>query len=181
MDKVNSISQIEDLFQGFTIRALGLDPRAKQNQDRVRIGWPAKGAPAWKQGADVAFLLIDYADDQYTRQIDVTFSSGANKDNANRTVSYTRVLRVNWIFYGPNSFGDADTVRAGLFLPQTTMDLAAVNMAMITDVAMPIRTPELFAGQWWDRTSFQARFNEKVTRQSEVPYLQSANVQIVKE
>ncbi|WP_163855817.1 phage neck terminator protein [Paenibacillus elgii] len=179
-DTVLSILQLGDFFQDITIRLIGLDPRAKASQNRVRIGWPAKGAPAWKRDADVGFLLIDYSDDQYTRQMDVTYNE-SNMDNANRTVSYTRVLRVNWIFYGPNSFGDADMVRAGLFLPQTTMDLAAVNMALITDVAMPIRTPELFAGQWWDRSSFQARFNEKVTRQSEVPYLESANVQIVKE
>lgn len=178
-DTVLSITDIEDFFQTSTTNALGLDPDAPANRKRVRVGWPAKGAPAWKREENVAFLMIGYADDAITRQIDVAYSA-VDSVNANRSASYTRVIHVSWTCYGPGSFNDADVIRNSLFLPQTTMDLAAVNMALITDVPMPVRTPELYAGQWWDRSSFFARFNEKVIRQSEVPYIQSADVQILK-
>ncbi|NOU95593.1 hypothetical protein GC093_20505 [Paenibacillus sp. LMG 31456] len=177
-DTVLSITEIENFFQASTTRMLGLDPNAPANQKRVRVAWPSKGAPAWKHEENVVFLMIGYADDSITRQMDVSYDQ-ADVDNANRTVSYTRVIHVSWTCYGPNSFNDADLIRSNLFLPKTKADLAAVNLALIIDVPMPMRTPELFASQWWDRTSFFARFNEKVIRQSEVPYLQSADVRII--
>lgn len=178
-DTILTITQVEDLFQNLTLNMLGLDPAAKKNQSRVRISWPTKGAPAWKISEDVIFLLINFDDDAITRQVDVSYTK-ADDENANRSMSYTRVLRIDWICYGPNSSNDADTIRSSLFLPQFTQKFAANNLALITDVPMPIRSPELFNGQWWDRSSLYARFNEKVVRTTEVPYLKSADVQIVK-
>jgi hypothetical protein len=178
-DTILTRQQIEDLFQNLTLQMLGLDPAAPANQNRVRIGWPSKGAPAWKINDDVAFLLINYDDDPITRQVDVTYEN-ADSDNASRVVSYTRVIRVNWISYGPNSFNDMDTIRNGLFVPQFIQQLATNNMSLILDVPVPFRMPELFNGQWWERTSFYARFNEKVNRHSDVPYIKFADVQIVK-
>jgi hypothetical protein len=178
-DTILSIAQIEDFFANLTLQMVGLDPVAPANQNRVRIGWAPNGAPAWKRTEDVAFLLVNYDDDPITRLVDVTYQE-ADINNVNRTVSYTRVQRVNWICYGPNSFDDMDKIRHGLYLPQFTQILAANNLALILDMSMPVRSPELFNGQWWERTSFYARFNEKVTRQADVPYIQSADVQIVK-
>lgn len=179
MDTILSITQIEDFFANLTLQILGLDPLAKSSQSRVRIGWPTKGAPAWKREEDVAFLLINYDDDPITRQVDISYTESA-PDVAIRSSSYTRVLQVSWVFYGPNSFDDADRIRHGLFLPLSTDALKANNMALILDMTAPIRSPELFNGQWWERTSFYARFNELVVRRTEVPYLKSADVQIVK-
>jgi hypothetical protein len=178
-DTILTIQQINSFFWSLTVQMLGLDPAAPANQDRVRKAWPAKGAPAWKRDDNIAFLLCNYDDDPITRQMDVSYQS-ANADNADRETSYTRVLRVNWICYGPNSFNDMDTIRSSLYLPQFTQLLASNNLALILDVPVPTRSPELFNGQWWDRTSFYARFNEKVVRHADVPYLQSADVQIVK-
>nr|WP_147433503.1 hypothetical protein [Paenibacillus ginsengarvi] len=124
-------------------------------------------------------MMVEYLDDLYTRQINVVYNE-IDPDNARRSVSYTRVLRVNWICYGPSSFDDADVIRIGLLSPWMTEQLAGANMALITDLGMPTRSPELFGGQWWERTSFYARFNEQVTRQADVPYLQSADVNIIK-
>jgi len=179
-DSVPSIVKIEDFFQDLTLRMLNLNPTAPASQKRVRTTWPTKGAPAWKITEDVTFLLITFDDDSVTRQMDVAY---LNKDanNANRIMSYTRVIRVNWICYGPHSSEDADTIRSSLFLPQIAEQLLKNNMALITDVSMPMRTPELFNGQWWERASLFVRFNEKVVRQSEIPYITSADVRIIKE
>lgn len=178
-DTILSITQIEDFFQNLTLQMLGLDPIALANDERVRIAWPTKGAPAWGINEDVAFLLVNYDDDPITRQRDISYQN-ADPDNADRTVSYIRVLRVNWICYGPNSFDDMDTIRNGLYLPQFKQLLMASNIALILDVPVPTRSPELFNGQWRERTSFYARFNEKVVRHADIPYLQSADVKIVK-
>lgn len=179
-DTILAVRQIEDFFQNITLQLLGLDPVAKQNQSRVRIDWPTKGAPGWKINEDIAFLAVNYDDDPITRQMEVAYQP-ATIDNADRTVSYTRVLRVSWICYGPNSFNDMDAIRAGLFLPQSKDLFATSNLALVPDSAAPVRSPELFNGQWWERTSFDARFNEKVVRHSDVPYIQSADVRVITE
>lgn len=178
-DTILLLRQVEDFFQNLTLQVLGLDPASPANQNRVRIGWPEKGAPAWKITEDVAFLLVNFDDDPITRQVDVSYQD-KDADNADRFVSSTRVIRVNWICYGPNSFDDCDLIRNGLFMNENTMLLALSNLALITDVPMPMRSPELFNGQWWDRTSVYARFNEKVIRHADVPYIKIADVQVVK-
>lgn len=174
-----SLKQSEDFFQKLTLQLLGLDPEAKASQSRVRITWPENGAPAWKRTEDVAFLMVNYDDDPYTRQVEVTYQENT-ETAANMVASSTRVLRVTWICYGPHSFDDADTIKAKLFTPEMRLLTAKNNLALITDVPMPVRSPELFNGQWWERTTFYARFNEKVIRQTDVPYIQYADVQIVK-
>jgi hypothetical protein len=178
-DTILTVKQIEDFFQNLTLQLLGLDPVAPASQSRARIDWPTKGAPGWKIDEDVSFLAVNYDDDPVTRQMEITYQ---DKDTfyADRTMSYTRVIRVSWLGYGPNSFNDIDVIRSGLFRPEFTQLLQASNLALITDVPMPVRSPELFNSQWWDRTNFYARFNEKVVRHSDVPYIQSGNVQIVK-
>jgi len=177
-DIVLTLRQAEDFFQRLTLQLLGVPANAPKKDSRVRIGWPEKGAPAWKQNEDVTFLLLTYDDDMITQQQHVTYQPNG-LDSINRTVEYTRVLRVNWICYGPNSFDDADKIRSGLYLPPSSEALIKSNMALIMDVPSPMRSPELFNGQWWDRSSFYARFNEKVTRRSEIPTLKSADIQIV--
>ncbi|GLG01830.1 hypothetical protein Alches_18710 [Alicyclobacillus hesperidum subsp. aegles] len=171
-DTVLTETQIEDLFQSWTSQVLGVtDPSA------VRIGWPMDGSPAWEIGSDVCFILVSYADSPYTRQIQTDY---APLDDANAQVNqtYTVGLRVSWTFYGPNAFSHADLVRSALYLDSTTQTLASSNVALVTDVPMPLRAPELFDGQWWDRVTFWAQFNELVMRQSSVPYIGSATISV---
>jgi hypothetical protein len=178
-DTILTKLQIEDLFFSLTMQILGLDPAAPANKSRIRMTWPTGGSPAWEIGEDVTFLLVNYDDDPVTRQMEVSYAE-SDADYADQSTSYTRVLRIDWICYGPNSFGDADTIRAGLFSAAMKLQLTAANLALITDVSMPTRTPELYNGQWWERSSLTARFNEFVVRHSTVPYIKAADVQILK-
>jgi hypothetical protein len=176
-DTILTKTQIEDIFRMLTLQLLGLDPSA--NDSRVRMTWPTKGAPAWKIGDDVAFLLVNYDDDPITRQMHVDYAA-ADDSNADQSTSYTRVIRVDWVCYGPHSFEDADAIRSGLFAVATKLTLTQNNMALITDVPLPVRAPEIYNGQWWERTSFYARFNELIIRHADIPYIQAADVQILK-
>ena len=40
---------------------------------------------------------------------------------------------------------------------------ALSNLYLIPDSAEPLRAPELFSGEWWDRADFRARYYEGVT------------------
>lgn len=163
-------TQIENIFQSLTSQLLGTtDPSV------VRIGWPEVGAPAWAIGDDVCFLLVNYADNPITRQLETVYSAASSTD-ATATLAYTVVARINWTLYGPDAFDYADVIRSGLFTEPVKTTLAQNNLALVTDVMMPVRAPELFNGQWWNRATFYAEFNELVIRQSTVPYIQTAPV-----
>ncbi len=170
MSTVLLMTQIEDLFQSLVSQMLNTT-----DQGAVRIEWPTGGAPGWPIDYDVCFLSINYDDDPYTQQMHVEYSEN-DSTTANADLVYTAALRVIFTFYGPNSFDNADLVRSSLFQEPYKTTLASNNLALITNVQMPTRAPELFNGQWWNRTTFFARFYELVTRNSTVPYIVSAPV-----
>ncbi|WP_289141548.1 hypothetical protein [uncultured Brevibacillus sp.] len=169
-----SLTAIEDIFQACTLKILGLDPEAEENQNRIRIGYPADGAPAWQRTDNVGFIIVSPANDPYAQQVERSYSQ-TSETTADNISSYTRVHQVQWTFYGPSSFDDADRVRAGLF----RSPLLFSPMHLVTDVPTPVRLPELFGGQWWERTSFTAKFNEKVVRSSTVHYIEAAEIKVV--
>jgi hypothetical protein len=153
---------------------LGFDPDDPAKQDRVRIEWPAVGAPAWKRDEDVCFLQVTLTSDLYAQQVESEYTAAGLLIQ-----SFTEVAAVTWIFYGPNSFDDSRKVRAGLFKPSTFETLSLQDTFLVTDVPEPVRSPELFNGQWWDRSNLFARFNIKSTTQETVPSLASADIRVV--
>lgn len=167
--------QLENIFQSLTSQFLGItDPSA------VRISWPTDGAPSWSITDDVCFVAVTPSDNSYTRQLQTDYTE-LDANNANANLTYTAGVRVGWTLYGPSASDRADLIRASLFFASTTSALISNNLALITDVPMPIRQPELFNGEWWNRATLYANFNELVIRQSTVPYIQTANVQVLQD
>lgn len=177
-DTILTLKQIEDFFRNITAQMLELDISLPENHNKVRISWSQAGTPAWKQTDDIVFLRLNNPDDPINRQRDVLYSS-LTQDNINQTVSYTRVHTVKWILYGPNSYDNAETIRNALFLSQYQEQINAKNLYLVLDVIAPARFPELFNGQWWDRTDFEAQFNELVTRRETIPTIKTIDVQTV--
>jgi hypothetical protein len=175
-DTILTLGQIEDFFSDLTLRMLKLDPDIP---GRVRTTWPTSGAPAWEITEDVMFISVNYDDDPIIKQMHTTYGH-LDANNADYILKYTNVLRINWTAYGPNSFSDMDAVRSSLILPSFTDQMNSHNVLLITDLNPPMRSPELYNGQWWERTSFYARFNEGVEKHSTIPYFQPGPIQIVK-
>lgn len=172
-DTALTLAQTEDIFRGFTLNMLRLNP-TDPNGSRVRITYPPTGSPAWKRNDDVAFIAVTHADDAITQQVDISYSSSTTNTMI-QSASYTRVIQVTWTFYGPNSYNDADIVRSGLY----RSPLLYSPLALVTNVPAAFRLPELFNGQWWERVTFSAKFNELVVRASDVNLINSADVQII--
>lgn len=164
---------IENFFQNITCQMLGIDTSLQQNQSKVRISWPSDGAPAWKITDDVVFIQVNNISDPITKQRNTGYSA-LDSNNVNRITSYTRVHSINWTIYGPNSFDNAEAIRTGLY--NFFGSFATKNLFLNVDVDTPVRSPELFGGQWWDRSNLMANFNELVVLQSPVPYIQTPNV-----
>jgi len=112
--------------------------------------------------------------DPITQQTEISYTR-ETQETARLSASYTRVIQVTWTFYGPSSFDDADKVRNGLYTNPSLFS----PLALVTNVPAPFRLPELYSGQWWERSSFSAQFNEKVVRTSTINYIKSAEVQVI--
>lgn len=174
---VLTLKQIEDLFQNITTQMLGLDPTAPENQGVVRVAWPTTGAPAWKITQDRIFIRVTPVDNDYNKQVSTQYEP-VDSTIVNQVISHTDVISVNWVIYGPNSYDNAKKIRSSLFLSKFKMMLSANKIYLITNVPEVMRVPELYNGQWWDRSDFSANFNQLVINKEDVNYIKSVDVTI---
>lgn len=172
-DTVLTQTQLENIFQSWTSTVLNTtDPSA------VRISWPQDGAPVWGIDDDVCFIAVTPIDTVYSHQVQTDYSE-YDANNANVNLTYSAGIRVGWTLYGPNAYDRAGVLWSQLFSNDAKDTFASSNLALILDVPQPIRTPELFNGQWFNRATLYANFNELVIRNSTVPYLQTPDVQVI--
>ena len=177
-DTVLTLHQIEDIFFNETCKMLNLDPTLPENQGKVRLVWNSDGQPGWSVDEDIVFLRITPQDDKIARPQDILYNTNAS-DYALKEVGYTRVHKVDWTLYGPNSYDNADLIRYKVLSKDYLEDFRKSNLFLITDVTMPVRLPELFNGQWWERTDFSASYNELVVRRSQLPYILGTDIRLI--
>ena len=181
-NQILTLKQIEDFFQNITSLMLGLDMTQQINQGKVRISWPTGGAPSWKITEDIIFLRITPIDDKMARQLNVIYNVD-ELDNSylKKKIGYTRVHKIDWTLYGPNSYDNADIIRNLIFDFDYMSEFKEKNLFLITDVPMPTRLPELYNSQWWERTDFSATFNESVIREKQTPFITGTDFKIIKD
>lgn len=168
-DTILTIQQVENFFWNMTIQMLGLDPTATANQDRVRIGWPEYGAPSWQVNDNKIFLLVTQDDNaSMTQQIETTYAT-QDVNNVDGQYNSTRVHRVAWVCYGPSSYSDAATIRTSLTWETYKELMDASNLYRVPSPAVPVRSPELFNGMWWERATYICQFNEHVIQHNTIP------------
>lgn len=155
----------------------------------VRAGWQQQGQPFQKITDNVTYCRAEEIDDEYNRIRDVSYATtdvnrvpypgnppggygqgGYGGTDLStlitiKTTNYTRVWRVFWCCYGPNSFDNARQIRTRLFDQDIHDQFASSQLYLVTDPSAPIRAPEPFGKQWWERVDFSARFNEFVTEE----------------
>lgn len=104
------------------------------------------------------------------------FGSNPVITSVGQIITYTRVWRVSWNFYGDNSFDQARLIRDAMFLDWTAQELSLSNLYLVTDVGRVVYIPELFQGQWFKRSDISMRLNEAVTDTIVVNAIESAEV-----
>lgn len=172
--------QINVLMQALTTQMLGIDQTNPRFNDFVRLDWPTGGQPAWKITDDACFLRNVVSDDQYNRIRDKASAFNDGVTNT-ETFTYTRVWKTSFSLVGPNSLDNARLIKSALFLDFPLDSLAKSNLFIISDIADPIRAPELFDGQWWERVELEVRMNEGVTETILTPAIASAEIVIADE
>jgi len=172
-DQILTLVQTEDIFINITAQILGLNPATQG--DKVRATWPRLGQPGFKSTDDVVFIKVNVEFDPITQQRDVQYSD-VSVDTLNRKASYTRVQSIRWTIYGPNSYDNADKIRNAIFLPDVYNTLAQHHLFLVVDVQAPVRAPEEYNGQWWERVDFVANYNELVIRNADIPHITSIKI-----
>ena len=181
LDIYQTISELNILFQCMILDILGhtktgsppdYDPSVFQY---VRISWPTLGAPAWKISEDIVFLQITEEDEQINRQREVEVTK-IDEYTLNEAVTYTRVIALSLVFYGPNSFESAQKVRDGVFNDQYRLPIAKNDIYLIPDIVAPVRAPEIFAGRYWERVDLNFRFNELILKNRAINVIKTAEI-----
>lgn len=165
--------QIEQAFVALTTAILGEGTPSTS----VRISWPTTGAPAPEITDDVVFLRATISDDRVNRSRDRSHAN-PNDGSLTATTTYIRVWHIGFMLYGPNSLDHARLIKSALYMDWTQTTLAASKLAIVLDVADPRRTPELFAGEWWERADMSVRFNELITETTTVPSIGSVEIDL---
>ena|ERR1035438_5034044 len=181
-------AQISAAVQGMVVSILGyLDsdgnplPNSGYN---VRQSWPTGGAPSWAITDDVCFIQAVEFDDEYDRLREVQELINTPPVTFTEQTSYTRVWEITHELYGPNSFDNARKIRSGIFQQKYHDVLVAAiapmnsGLYLVPDLRPPMRAPELFADQWWERVTFRYRLNELVLENDTVGAVQSVEVKI---
>lgn len=180
-DQILTLQELKDFFVAITCKILNIDPTTPQGKGKVRITWPADGQPSWKITDDIVFLRVTPIDDRVARTLNITYDTN-EQDNEylKKKIGYTRVHKIDFTLYGPNSYDNSDLIRFSLLDPHLfKQDFKSKNLFVIPDIPMPTRLPELYNGQWWERTDFSVNFNEGVIREQQTPFIKSADIELV--
>jgi len=179
-----TLKQMEILFQALVLDILGYEktgsPADYSNAAyaAVRVAWPIYGAPAWKVSEDVVFIHVTEEDEPINRQREVVYTD-SGLYTLDEEISYTRVLSLNLIFYGPTSFHNAQLVRDSVFRETYRRVLSQNKIFLIPDIVAPRRAPEPFQSQWWERTDLDLSFNEKIKKTDEISIIEIADIIII--
>lgn len=142
----------------------------------VRPSWPTGGAPAWTITEDVCFLKATLSDERINRSRDKQHSGSG--ESLAQIVTYIRVWDIDLILYGPNSFDRARLIKSALYMGWVSDTLASSSLAVVIDIADPRRMPELFSGQWWERSDLSFRLNELITEVTQVPAMSGVEIDL---
>lgn len=155
-----TVDEIGAILQPLTLGMLGLP--VSPTSSLVRLDWPTEGAPVQATpGDDICFLAcLLQADEPYSKLRDRTAGAGSPQTE---TWNYTRGWKIKWCLYGPNSLDRARALHSAMFQDYFTDALATEQLFPVSDFDEPVRAPENFNAQWWERVDFEAEFYEFVT------------------
>ena len=168
---VATLKDLQDLFYTITVGVTGLPANC------VRHAYQPNGQPAWDKAQNLAFINILPVDNPYDKQRNIIWRGDAD-NQIEQSISYTRVIAVDWVFYGSESYDNADAVKAGILYEPTREPMAALNVYPLTEIQAPRRAPYEFNSTWWERTDLRVLFNVGTERVANVPRFEEFNITV---
>ena len=167
---------VQALLQAQTIVMLGIPPLQANQNSLVRVAWQPLGQPAFAATEDICFVSAVAVDDDYDRTVERSYTGTAPYTGLQTTDRRTRVWRAGWVLYGPNSFDRARLIRKGLLQDLILGAFSVSNLYLVPNFAPPVRLPEVFSGQWYERVDFSVKFNELVTEYDTIDSVESVEI-----
>jgi hypothetical protein len=125
-----------------------------------RVAW--QNQPAWKSPKeDVVTIMAVVTDDPYNRIRDVMMAPN-DTTTITETTNYTRAWEIHLSLYGPRSADNARLIKSCSRLSWFRDIVSASNLYLVPNESDPVRAPENFNMQWWDRSDYRARYYEAV-------------------
>lgn len=148
--------------------------------DMVRMAYSAAVQPFQAIDRNVCYLTIQPADHNINRQIDTRYED-MDGCQAREINSYTRVIGVSLVFYGPDAYDNAILVRMELLSGSRDNLLAKNGLHIVPDVSEPLLTRELYQNHWIMRADLTVQFNNRVVNEKKtaVNYIQSASITVI--
>lgn len=140
----------------------------------IRKMYPTGGSPDWTINDNVVFLNANIRDDEYGKQRDSIYKT--QQGTVMRHAARTRVWDLRVIAYGPDAFAMTQAMKDGVFLPEVQMLLTRKNIFLVPLMPAPMQSPEIFAGQWWNRWDITMTFNEKYVSVEDVGAIESVHI-----
>lgn len=160
-------------IQAMTLNVLNLNPATDAKAySKVRIGWIAQ--PTFGRDEDICTIRVTESDGGWTvrdRKVDVNDGSTVKLVD-----TYVRVWSAAYSFYGPTGFDNARLLKSAVRMDWNHDQLAEAGLYLVSEVKPTTRAPELFEGQWWDRSDCVLTFNELVTETITAASIASAEV-----
>jgi hypothetical protein len=170
---------LNQIVQSLVIQILGINPATDAKAySKVRIGWIAQ--PAFGITDDVCTILCTESDDEYDRIRDRQVQPNTS-GSVYLADTFTRVWQARLTLYGPNSFDHARLIKSALTLDWTHDALAASNLYLVTGLPATQRVPELFEGQWWERSDMEFKLNEQISESLTCAAIASSEVVLYSE
>ena len=169
-----SLKNIEDLFQKLIVSMLGWDVSNPILKNNVKIAWATR--PAWNPSDNIVFLKVVESDSMYNKEREVVNESIESPQEFVQKTSYTRQIQVTLTVYGPNSFENMQIIRDSMFYQTFRNVLSKNKIYLIPDIPSPVRAPELYNDQWWERVDMTLKFNELIVRETSVVPVESVDI-----
>jgi hypothetical protein len=183
-DVYHTIDELNIIFQKMILDMLGLAVGSPKDYDTpsyfVRVSWPTVGAPAWKATEDICFLRVTEDDDLINRQRE-TVVTRIDDLTLNEATKYTTVIALNMIFYGPNSWDNAQAVRDKVFQDEFRFPLNTEKIYPLTEIVSPNRVPEAFQSKYFERVDLEIDFNAGILKNRTINSIGSAEVLVYNE
>ena len=174
-------NEIEALLQtlamqllGIAIPPIGATPSVMDAAYRqVRVGWQLDSQPTWDANEDVCFVKVTPMDVP-------AFGIRSSKIVGSSEVqTYTAAWTCVLVFYGPNSGANAQSMYAGLLGNYGLPYLTQKGIYVSGRYNQPVRAPEEFSQQTWDRSDLTFELNAKATLTIATGFILSADETII--
>ena len=174
MSSITSLNQLDEFFADMVVSLIGLE------SDKVLIAYEQMGQVFPNKFMDVCFVHTSEETDDV--QMYKTRKEGPIKvqgEDKWKIEQYSmRRIKVQFIFYGPNSNAKAMELKEKLYFPGTNLLLDTNNLALIPTGINLTNIRENINDIYWERTDLEASFYNSVIFDEVVDMIESMNLTV---